>query len=523
MAVACRGKDGALEEPNVAEFNEDRIPVLIGGGQVTQREADPKEALEPLGLMATAAQRAAEDAELRNVELAQLDLVAVVNILGWSYAHPPGALAARFQAKPRHLWYSTLGGNTPQWLVNEIAARIATGEVRFALLAGAEALATLQRARRAKVPVQWSTGEAPGQVAPVILGSNRPGSNDIEMAHGMTLPVVVYPLFENALRAHYGHSLEGHRRYLGELCARMTRVAATHPHAWFPVQRSAEEIATPSRENRMVSYPYTKYMNAIIEVDQGAALLLTSVGYAKELGVPRHRWVYLWGCADTQDHWFVSERVNYWSSPAIRIAVHEALRMAGWSVNEVEFFDLYSCFPCAVQIGRDALGISMDDPRPLTVTGGLPYFGGPGNNYVTHSIATMLDLLRRHPGKRGLVSGLGWYITKHSMGLYSTDPPPRPFVRRDPAAYQQEIDCMARPELALRPCGRGKVETYTIVHDREGVPVRGIVIGRLADGHRFLANLPADASALARWEQEELIGVEGEVKNQDHVNLFVPD
>lgn len=507
----------------MARIDEERVPVLIGGGQITQRDAEPREAHEPLALMAIAAQRAAEDAGLRITDLSKIDLAAVVNVLGWSYANPPGALAARLEARPRHLWYSTLGGNTPQWLVNEIAARISKGEVRFALLAGAEALATLQRSRRAKVPLQWSTGEASGFHAPTILGSNRPGTNDVEIAHGLTLPVVVYPLFENALRVHYGHSLEQHRGYLGELCARMTAVAAKHPYAWFPVQRSAEEIATPSKDNRMISFPYTKYMNAIIEVDQGAALLLTSAAYAAELGVPRERWVYLWGCADTQDHWFVSERVNYWSSPAIRVAAREALRMAGWSVGEIDFFDLYSCFPCAVQIGRDALGIPARDSRPLTVTGGLPYFGGPGNNYVTHSIATMLDVLRRHPGKRGLVSGLGWYITKHSIGLYSTEPPPRPFVRRDPAEYQQEIDCMARPEFALRPCGRGKVETYTIVHDREGAPVRGIVVGRLLDGHRFLANLPSDPTALARWEQQELIGVEGEVQTQDPVNLFLPD
>ncbi|MCX8073343.1 MAG: acetyl-CoA acetyltransferase [Candidatus Binatia bacterium] len=507
----------------MAALSEDRIPVLIGGGQITQRDVDPLRAEEPLGLMTIAAQRAAEHAGLAPAALAKIDLAAVVNILGWSYANPPGALAARFDAKPAQLWYSTLGGNTPQWLVNEIAARIAKGEVRFALLAGAEAFATRRRARVAKVQLQWSKGEAPGFPPATVVGSERPGVNDVEMAHGMTLPVVVYPLFENALRVHYRHSLEQHRRYLGELCARMTAVAAQNPHAWFPLRRTAEEIATPSAENRMVSFPYTKYMNAIMEVDQGAALLITSAAYAKELGVPRDRCVYLWGCADTQDHWFVSERVNYWSSPAIRVAGREAMRMAGWSLEEIDFFDLYSCFPSAVQIGRDALGICADDARPLTVTGGLPYFGGPGNNYVTHSIATMLELLRQHPGKRGLVTGLGWYITKHSVGLYSTEPPPRPFVRRDPAEYQQEIDCMARPELVLRPCGRGTVETYTIVHDRDGTPVRGIVVGRLADGHRFLANLPAEPAELLRWEERELVGVQGEVVHSDSGNTFRPD
>lgn len=502
------------------KLSEDRIPILIGGGQVTQRDAEPTAAAEPLELMATAAQRAAENAALLPSQLAEVDLVAVVNILGWSYANPPGALAARVGAKPSRLWYSTLGGNTPQWLVNELAARVANGEVQFALLAGAEAIATLQRARRAKVSLQWSTGEAPGMPAPEILGSNRPGTSDVEAAHGLTLPVVVYPLFENALRRHYGYSLEEHRQRLGALCARMTEVAAKNPYAWFPTRRSPEEIATPGPENRMVAFPYTKYMNAIIEVDQGAALLLTSVARAKELGVPRDRWVYLWGVADTQDHWFVTERVNYWSSPAIRVAGREALAMAGWSIGEVDFFDLYSCFPCAVQIGRDALGISPDDPRPLTVTGGLPYFGGPGNNYVTHSIATMLDLLRQHPGKRGMVTGLGWYITKHSVGLYSTEPPPRPFERRAPAEYQQEIDCMARPELALHPCGRGAVETYTIVHERDGRPVRGIVIGRLPDGRRFLANLPPEPDALAAWEEQEMIGREGHVESHEGTNVF---
>ncbi len=501
-------------------MDEARIPVLIGGGQITQRDVEPEEALEPLALMREAALRAADDARLPRPALAKVDLVAVVNILSWQYANPPAALAAELGAHPQRLWLSSWGGNTPQWLVNEIASRIATGEVSLAILAGAEALATMQRAGRKGVPVHWRAGAGEGFAEPTTMGSFRPGGNDHESAHGLVLPIAIYPLFENALRHHYGWTIEQHRQELGRLCARMTEVAAGNPYAWFPQQRTAEEITTVSAENRMVCFPYPKYMNAIIEVDQGAALLLTSAANARALGVPESRWVYLWGCADTQDHWYVSERINYYSSPAIRVAGEQALRMAGWSIEDVDFVDLYSCFPCAVQLGRDALGIPGHDPRPLTVTGGLPYAGGPGNNYVTHAIATMLGVLREHPGKRGLVSGVGWYATKHSIGLYSTERPPRPFLREDPATYQERIDAMPRPEVVQHPEGRGCVETYTVVHGRDGAPKHAIVIGRLEDGRRFLANMEGDPELLEAWEKEEAIGLWGTVCTGQGKNRF---
>ena len=502
-------------------MDESRVPVLIGGGQITQRDAEPDVALEPLALMRQAALQAAEDAALPASALANADLVSVVNILGWSYANPPGALAQELGARPRQLWYSTLGGNSPQWLVNEIASQIAAGHVGLAVLAGAEAIATLQRARRKGMPLQWQAGQAPGLPEATVMGSNRPGSNEHEMAHGLTLPTAVYPLFENALRHHYGWSIDRHRQELGTLCACMTEVAAQNPYAWFPQRRTPEELVTVTSENRMISFPYPKYLNAIIEVDQGAALLIASAARARELGVPEEKWVYLWGCADAQDHWYVSERINYFSSPAIRMAGEQALRMAGWAIEEVDFFDLYSCFPSAVQIARDALGMARDDPRPLTVTGGLPYAGGPGNNYVTHAIATMLQVLRKHPGKKGLVTGLGWFITKHSVGLYSTAPPPRPFVREDPAVVQERLDAMPRPEVAVHAEGRGTVETYTVVHDRQGAPLRGIVIGRLEDGRRFLANAEGDPEMLAAGDREEAIGTRGWVCSKEGKNCFM--
>ena len=227
---------------------------------------------------------------------------------------------------------------------------------------------------------------------PQMLGDSRAAANGHEVAYSMQTPSVTYPLFENALRGKYGLSLDQHRKKLGDLYQRFNAVAAQNPLSWFPSKRSAEEIATASVSNRYVGFPYTKFLNSIIQVNMGAAVILTSVAKARELGVADDRMVYLHGCADANDIWNVSERVDYSSSPAIRTIGQKALAMAEKTVDQMDYFDIYSCFPSAVQIACDELGIAHDDDRGLTVTGGLPYFGGPGTDYVTHSIATMMDV-----------------------------------------------------------------------------------------------------------------------------------
>jgi acetyl-CoA C-acetyltransferase len=498
-------------------MSEDRTPILIGAGQLTQRDVDPTRAKEPLVMMSECARQAAADAGLTFEHLSRLDCVAVANIFGWHYGNVPRALAERLGAHPATELYTTLGGNTPQMLVNETAASIAAGRARFALLAGAEALYTVARARRAGIQLAWSSGAAG---SPSVIGDSRQGTTEHEVAYGVMLPTTIYPLFENALRAHYGLSLEEHRQRLGELCSRFSAVAAENPYAWFRQKRTAAEITTVTPQNRMIGFPYPKYMNAILDVDQGAAVLMTSVGEARALGIEPSRWVYLWGCGDAHDLWFVSERVNYYTSPAIRRIGRRALAMAGIGIDAIDCFDLYSCFPSAVQISRDMLGIPADDPRPLTVTGGLSYHGGPGNNYTMHAIATMMGRLRAKPGSKGLITGLGWYATKHSVGIYSTEPKPTPFSRADPARDQTEIDGEPHPALALEPRGRGAIETYTVLHDREGNPVRGVVIGRLEDGRRFLANTPEDRSVLGSLMTSESVGRKGSVSSKDGVNRF---
>lgn len=484
-------------------------PIIVGCGQVTNRVKELREAQEPLDLMEAAARAAEADAGVPNL-LAKADSVRIVAIMSWPSRDPPADLAARVRAQPADRVYTSIGGNTPQLLVSETAEAIAGGRVRLALLAGAESMHSFRRARKLGQRLDWSERGRPQ----ANLGVDRAGTNEIEDRHGANLPIRIYPMFENALRAQRGWSLDEHRRYLGRLCAGFSAVAARHPNAWFPEAKSAEEISTATPSNRMVSFPYPKFMNAIIDVDQSAALIMTSESVARELGIPKDRWVYLWGCGDANDHWYISDRVSYYASPAIKAAASRALSMAGVGIDEVAELDLYSCFPSAVQLACGALGIAADDPRPLTVTGGLPYFGGAGNNYTMHAIATMAGRLRAEPDRLGLVTGLGWYATKHSAGVYSARRPTSGWSRTDPKVDQAQVDAMPHPQLVAEANGPATVETYTAVYGRDGAPELGIIIGLLEGGQRFVANVPAEDRALLEgMTSREFVGARGAVRH----------
>ncbi|MFC1856997.1 acetyl-CoA acetyltransferase [Thermodesulfobacteriota bacterium] len=509
-------------------MSDDLTPIIVGAGQFTEKDVDPAEALGPMELMVEAAERATEDAGIGKDKLARLDmLVAVrsaidaVEIDGISndIRNPPEALAMRIGAHKAKQYLAPTGGNTPQTLVNYTAEQIAQGRVRFALLCGAEALDTLSKAIMTGLKRDW---RIPSSKDPELIAPEREGTSRVEEAYGLELPIYNYPLFENALRGHYGHTIEAHQQKIARLFSRFTDIAAQNPYAWFPVRRSPEEIATPSAVNRYISFPYTKLMTAIMKVNQSAALLMTSAGFARELDIDESRWIYLHGCADTHDHWYITERENYYSSPAIAMAGEKTLQMAGMTIDDMDYFDFYSCFPSVVEIARDMLGIAEDDPRDLTVTGGLPYHGGPGSNYVMHSVATMVDKLRRNPGTKGLVTANGWYVTKHSFGIYSSDPPTGAWYREDPAVYQAQIDARSRPEVVHTPSGSGTVETYTVVFGRDGEPEKGIVIGRLKNGRRFLANTPKDKALLENMTTADPLGLSGTVRQQGGLSIFSP-
>ncbi len=511
-------------------MDDSRTPILVGCGQITQREKDPGRARSPMDLTADAARAAAEDAGAGAALLAALDTVVVVRSFSdtsWRftspfgrYANPPRSLANRLGASAaRRLIYTYAGGNMPQWCVNRLFEMITRGECEAALIAGGEALATQKAAQRAKLQLDWSE-DAGGE--PETWGVEKRGWSDMEQRHRMAGAIYAYPLFENGIRGHLGRSIPDHLAATGQLFAHFADVAKANPLADRRAGYSAEAIATVSADNPYIGFPYTKLMNANAYIDQAAALVLMSVAKAKSLGIPREKWVYLHGCADAYDHWYISDRINFHSSPAMRTVARETFEMADKSLADIQHIDLYSCFPSAVEIACSEMGIAVDDPRGLTITGGLPYFGGPGNNYVTHSIAEMMNRVRAAPGSYGLVTANGNYVTKQSAGIYATTPPERTFAPRDPALYQAEINAARGPVVAEVAEGEGTVETYTVMHDRDG-PSYAILFGRLGDGRRFMANTPDDAALLSEMTAQDYLGAKGKVRSADGINIFVPD
>lgn len=467
-----------------------RLPVLVAGTQALRRPVSAADQHEPLAMLAGALRDA-----VKPRLLAATQAVYVTDVLSWRYPDAPGRLAGLLGIEPRHRVRVVTGGNGPQQAVNDAARRIQAGQLDVAVVGGAEAMATRLLARKQGAWLDWPP--APSDASPTdVLGVDRPGSNDAEMARSLALPVQVYALLESALRAAAGLTVEEHRRFLGELWARFSVVAAANPHAWSPQVRTPEDLMTVTPDNRLICSPYPKQLNANIQTDQAAGVVIASVEAARRAGVPEERWVFVRAGADAHDHWWVSERADLVSSPALAACS----RAIDADADAVDHLDVYSCFPSAVQIGANALGVDL--ARPLTVTGGLAFAGGPGNSYANHSIATMADVLRADPGAVGLTTAVGWYMTKHSIGVYSTTPPAHGYRWANP---QAEVDARPKRALAAESSGDVTIEAHTVAHERDGTPSLGIVACLRPDGSRAWANT-RDADLLEALATTDQVG-----------------
>lgn len=470
-------------------------PVLIGYGQVNHRdEIDPaKRSVEPMDLMVAAATQAADPAVI-----GAIDSIRVVNILSAQYRDPGLLLGQRIGASGFSTRYSPVGGNVPQTLVNQACLDIQRGRARVVLLAGAETWRTRRGLRAKGAKLVW-TQQDPSVPMAEVSGEDVAMAGDAEVRISLDRPAYIYPLFEQALRVANGESIGDHLDRIGRLWARFNAVAVDNPHAWIRDPLSADDICRAGPRNRMISWPYTKLMNSNNMVDQGAALVLTSVGEATRLRIPDERWVYPHAGTDAHDTASIAERHELHRSTAIRIAGARALELAGLGIDDVDYVDLYSCFPSAVQVAAAELGLSLDDPaRPLTVTGGLTFAGGPWSNYVMHSIATMAELLVANPGRRGLVTANGGYLTKHSFGVYSTEPPAEFRWEDTQSAVNQEPTTDAVVDWE----GVGTVEAWTTPFDREGQPEKAFLAVRTPDGSRALAVLTDRAAAQASVRED---------------------
>ncbi len=407
----------------------------------------------------------------------------------------------------------------PQYLVNRFAEEIALGDAELALVCGGELLRSTQNARKAGLAIDWN--EDPGG-EPERVGDKRLGFSDEEARHELRAAIHFYPLLENAIRGGLRRDVPAHMKAMGRLFERLAAVARDNPLATRREGYSAEELTTISDDNRWICFPYPRLMNANAIIDQAAAVVMTSVEKAREWGIPQDRWVFLHGCADGTDTWFVSERDRLDASPAIRGCARLALDMAGKKVSAVDAFDLYSCFPSAVEVAMKEIGLAEDDPRPISVTGGLPFFGGPGNNYVTHSIAEMMKFVRGRPGTFGMVTANGNYLTKHSAGLYSTEPTTGPWRHQDPKILQAELDARPRQRVDTSPSGTGTIETYCVAYGK-GAPEKAYIFGRLdGSGDRFVASADDDRALLADMLDREQLGRRVSVSRKNGRNVFRP-
>ncbi len=428
---------------------------------------------------------AAGSSGARSPLLEEVDELTAIPSFVWTARDPARAVAQELGLEPGTTRLAFAGGTVPQSAVFDAATRIANGELGVAVIVGAEAIKSRDLARRHGERVAWHVEADDAEPAPVAF-EVPDAMNDPERAAGLAVPAHAYALIEHARRRARGLSRGDHLGALGALAARMSGVAAHNELAWLRDRVEPATATTPTAVNRMIAAPYTKLLTSNVVVDMGAALIVSSLGAARAAGVPEDLLVFPCAGASAREQWLLSERAELSTSLAMRACATRLFGEAPPSLDELALLDLYSCFPCAVQLAGDALGIDvLEDERPPTVTGGMTFFGGPGNNYVTHSIATMTELLRASPGVTGLVTGLGWYASTHSWGTYSTSPPSGGFRVH---SVQAAVDAVPLRATDSDYAGPAVVESYTVVHGRDGLPSRTIASLRTpADARRLFA------------------------------------
>ncbi|MGR8919799.1 MAG: hypothetical protein ACU85V_09275 [Gammaproteobacteria bacterium] len=475
-------------------------PVVVAGwGQVTQPKSATPPWLDPVDMMTEAAREAGRVAGPGMLDA--VDAVLVVRTQSRVLEQPDVELARRLGLEPRISEVSGIGGQVPQQFVNRAAGLLARGEATAVLICGAETYyprsADAVRGEGALIqgiPEDYDAEDAIGASAH-------------EQRHGLGLPIHGFPLFEVALWAQSGLPLDAWLDQVGRMWSGFSEVAARHPNAWTREPVDARTIVTPTPDNRPIAFPYTKRMVSLVMADLGAAVILTTAARAAAMRDGPGRAVYFRGGGFAKAHQrFMADKARFTESPALMLAASRAGSRAGIEPGAVDCFDLYSCFPCAVTVAKAGLGIGDGDPRELTQTGGLGFFGGPGSNYALHGIASMAETLAAGRHETGLTSALGWFMHKYAVGIYATTPGTADLARAD---LDDEADPLAGdPPVALdeAPTGSGTIETYTVIYNRERQPVRGVIYGRTAAGARFVANTPDEDTAYAALTEECRVG-----------------
>ena len=491
----------------MSEPFDQHTPVIIGVGEITDRTRELDRALEPLALMEHALRAAETDAGA--TLLAQVDAIDVVAEYSWPYEDAPGLLATRIGARPRRLHYGVAGGESPVKFMHEAALAISRGESEISVVVGAEAAYTVAAAmKQGSMLAHWGKRDVR---AKLITGADL--SCPLAVKHGVAMPTHVYPFYENAAQAHWGQTQREALAESGEIWSAFSRAAAANPHAWLPTALEPASITTPTQSNRLIAWPYTKSMVANPQVNQGAAVILSSWGKAQALGIAAEHCVFIHGGAAANEPRDYLARDQYFESHAQNVVLEAAVDIAGGSTDQLDLIELYSCFPCVPKMARRSLKLPAG--RSLSVTGGLSFFGAPLNNYMTHAAASLVRGLRGTEPRKGLLYGQGEYVTKHHALVLSSRPARIPVL---PSDYRLEDRAQQRrgdiPKLIMEYAGSARIETFTVVYDRKGVAEHGTVIALNAAGERLMSRVPAaDEKTLAFLSDLDAcpVGTEGSV------------
>ena len=477
----------------MAKLDADRQPVIVGVGEIKDRPSDPMQGLEPVALIEAALRHAEADAGARLLH--QLDALDIVNVVSWRYADLPGLLSQRLGVKPSWQRHGEIGGQTPVQFIHEAAQRIARGESAVAAVCGAEASNTATWSRRTGATLPWTTQpEAATAAADGWLPArNRDYLHPMARRHGLTEPITVYPLYETATQAAWGQTPAEGRTESAALWARLSEVAAHNPNAWMQRAVGADEIATVTAGNRPICWPYPKLMVANPAVNQGAAVLLTSLSVARAAGIAEDRLVHIHGGAAAAEPKDWIQRDSFVHAAGQDAVLEAILRDVDGDASRFTALELYSCFPVVPKMARRLLGLA-DDVVP-TMAGGLTFHGAPLNNYMTHGAAAMVRALRGHGGL-GLLYGQGGYLTWHHGLILGSEPPADDVVLR-PFDLQASADQRrgAAPRIVETAEGAATVEAFTVVFKPDAQVDFGAVVLRLPDGARTLARVPADDAA----------------------------
>jgi acetyl-CoA C-acetyltransferase len=466
-----------------------RIPVIVGIGQINDRPTDPQQGMDSLDLMESALRIADQDAG--GGWLARLDSLAVTDQISFPELNPvTQALAGRIGATPRIAYQTPIAsGDSPVLLLNEAANRIAAGEITVAAITGGEALRTA-----AGCAAQAAKGNIADHNIRRSIASRQPPS--YRASYGLSAPVDIYPLYENAARAAYGQSLEEAQQESGLIWSIFSQEAAVNPGAWIKTPRAPADILCPGPDNRPIAFPYNKLMVANSSVNQGAAFLVTSLAEALAAGVPEERLVYVGRGAAAHEPEDVLARDRYDRTAAMEVSISRAMELNAVTAGDLDYAELYSCFPCVPKMARRILGWPAD--RPASVFGGLTFGGGPIGNYMSHAVVGMV-LKLREGGRKGLLFANGGYATHNHTLVIGREPPPEGALPHD-FDYQAEADAKRGPVPPVQEDyqGPGRIETYTVLYERDSSPRHGIIVGRSPSGTRFLAKVPAqDGAAIA--------------------------